>query len=340
MSSPIRPFALRQGKEPRRRQSPPAVIARMLVGLAFIALLCAVLAILVWNKTGRVHALETQVQVLVEERTTTQEQLTALHGTATVMENRVAILEANDPAQQIAELQQAVEKASDGQQVAELRTVLADVQAKIDAFQASIRDLSARMDALERAQGGGALPAEARLQVAPQRQTHNLSCESSAASMVANFWGVDLSEADVLAALPKNANPNLGFRGNPDGPTGGLQDYGVYAGPIGDVLNSHGLHTVPVTGGLDGIRKAIARGNPVIAWVTYDMSVQTPVQESIDGQTVTLVPQEHVVVITGFGSDGVWANDPWDGREHSYAEADLVRSMGYLGNMALEVTRP
>jgi len=36
----------------------------------------------------------------------------------------------------------------------------------------------------------------------------------------------------------------------------------------------------------------------------------------------------------------VWANDPWDGQEDFYANADLERALGYFGDMAIEVGPP
>jgi uncharacterized protein YvpB len=156
--------------------------------------------------------------------------------------------------------------------------------------------------------------------------------------MVAQYWGVPLAEAEVLAALPRHENPHLGFRGNVDGPTGGIQDYGVYAGPLQAVLLAQGLDVQPVEGGVEGILAALAQGNPVIAWVTYDCGVSTPSTEVIAGQEVILVPYQHVVVVTGYNARGVWANDPWDGQEDFYSFADFERALGYFGDMALEVT--
>jgi uncharacterized protein YvpB len=158
--------------------------------------------------------------------------------------------------------------------------------------------------------------------------------------MVAQSHGIDLTEADVLSALPQNENPNLGFRGDVDGEPGGIQDYGVYAGPISDILAERGLQARLVAGGLEGIRVALARGNPVIAWVTYNLQVHKPTKVTVGGEPVTLVPYQHVVVLTGYNPDGFWANDPWDGQEHFYAAADLERALGYFDNMALEVGGP
>jgi uncharacterized protein YvpB len=158
--------------------------------------------------------------------------------------------------------------------------------------------------------------------------------------MAAKYHGIPLSEAEVLAALPLSDNPHLGFRGNVDGPTGGIKDYGVYAGPILDILNSQGLQAWPVEEGLNGIKEALARGNPAIAWVTYDCQTSTATAQMIGDQEVVLVPYQHVVVVTGYNAAGVWANDPWDGQEDFYATTDFERAMSYFDDMAIEVASP
>ena len=222
---------------------------------------------------------------------------------------------------------------------------LAAMQANLDGLKADLAGLARRVDHLALGSDGdgsgdGVLPPEARLVVARQVQGHSLSCESSASSMAAQYKGVLLTEEEILAALPRNDNPHLGFRGNIDGPYGSIDDYGVYAEPVLQVLNSRGLTATLVDGGLNGIKAAIARGNPVVAWVTYACSVQTPATTTIDGQEVTLVPYQHAVVVTGYNESGVWANDPYDGQEHFYATADFQRALAYFNDMAIEVAVP
>lgn len=315
----------------------------LIVGtIAVAAGACLALGALAWEEADQARMLQVEVKALRSERQATLDGLTALQATASVTENRLSTLEANDPAQQLAALRTALETAGDTAELAELRGSLDEIQATVNGFQSAVDQLSTRMNALEPGNGddGDRLPAEARLEVARQRQSHSLSCESSAASMVAQYHGVDLSEADVLAALPRNANPHLGFRGNVDGPTGGIEDYGVYAGPILNILNGQGLKAKAVEGGREGIKAAIAGGNPVIAWVTYNCLPNTPTRTTIAGATVTLVPNQHVVVVTGYNEDGVWANDPWDGQEDFYPYADLKRGLGYFDHMAIEVAQP
>ena len=236
-----------------------------------------------------------------------------------------------------------------GLEAADISTQLAAVQTGLDGLRGDVAGLAQAVQALQPAgepagsragEAPASLPPEVHLQVARQSQSHSLSCESSASSMAAQYHGVSLSEAEIAAALPRNDNPHLGFRGNIDGPTGGIEDYGVYAEPIAAVLNSHGLRASPLQGGLDGILAALARGNPVIAWVTYNCIASTPVTLNIDGQPVVLVPWQHAVVVTGYNGEGVWANDPYDGREDFYARADFARALAYFGDMAIEVAKP
>jgi uncharacterized protein YvpB len=330
------------------RRSPPGVILLFACILVAALVALAILIQVTWQRTQQVQVLQDQVQSCQDERQTTHSQLAALQSTATAMEDRLASLEANDPAQQIAALEAAVATAGESQdaqnvqELAALRTTLDQIQTRVDSFQVTLDDLASRLQGLEL--GGGevqqSLPTEAHLAVDRQKQSHNLSCESSAASMAAQYYGLPLTEADVQSALPSNPNPNLGFRGNIDGPTGGLEDYGVYANPILAILNARGLQARRVQGGLDGIKAAIVQGKPVIVWVTYNCMVSTPSTLTVDGKEVVLVPYEHVVVVTGYDAGGVWANDPWDGQEHYYANADLAQAMGYFGDMAIEVAAP
>ena len=204
------------------------------------------------------------------------------------------------------------------------------------AIRSEIENLANEMEHLK---GGReeTSPAEVKLDVPRYKQAHRLTCEASAASMVANFYRIPLSEEEIIAALPRDENPNLGFRGRLDGVPGGLTDYGVYADPIREILAANGLEVTYVDG-LEGIKRALAESHPVIAWVTYELRVQKPVEITLStGQEVKLVNYEHTVVVTGYNQEGFWVNDPFDGKEYFYKSIDFARAFGYLDNMALEV---
>jgi uncharacterized protein YvpB len=162
--------------------------------------------------------------------------------------------------------------------------------------------------------------------------------------MAANFFGISASESEILYALPRHENPHLGFRGNVDGPYGGLSDYGVYAEPIRQILVSFGLEVEHLDGGADEIKQHIREGRPVIAWVTYRLQAQSPRQVVLanpssqgGARTVKLVPYEHAVLVVGYNRDGLWVNDPYAGTRDFYSDSDFDRSFAYLDNMALVV---
>ncbi|MCL7452353.1 MAG: C39 family peptidase [Anaerolineae bacterium] len=321
--------------KPAQRRSTPWFLWSVLLVFAAAIVAAGILVALVWEQAVQIRSLRGELDDL-------QRDHQRLAGTAAALEERLAVVETSSPAEQLASVQQALEASGNLQDHEELRSGLAQVQSQVDSLQTMLDSLSPQTDSQGSVVGPqpDTLPPQVRLDVARQKQAHNLSCESSAASMAAQYHQVSLSEADVLAALPQNENPYLGFRGNVDGPTGGTADYGVYAGPVQQILNKAGLRATPIEGGLAAIRAALARGNPVIAWITYNCQVGTPVTQVIGGQTVTLVPYQHVVVLTGYNQDGMWANDPWDGQEDFYSNSDLRRAMAYFDNMALEVAAP
>lgn len=205
-------------------------------------------------------------------------------------------------------------------------------------IRSEIEDLASEIESLKNVRPEEISSTETKLDVPRFKQAHNLTCEASAASMVANFYRIPLSEEEIIEALPRDENPDLGFRGRLDGIPGGLTDYGVYAEPIREVLAANGLEATYVEDGLDGIRRALEREHPVIAWVTYRLRVEQPVEITLStGQKVKLVNYAHTVVVTGYNQEGFWVNDPFNGREYFYKSADFARAFGYLDDMALEV---
>jgi len=99
-------------------------------------------------------------------------------------------------------------------------------------IRSEIEDLASEIESLKNVKPEEISLAEVELDVPRYKQAHSLTCESSAASMVANFYRIPLSEEAISKALQQDENPNLGFRGRLDGVPGGLTDYGVYAAPI------------------------------------------------------------------------------------------------------------
>ena len=168
-------------------------------------------------------------------------------------------------------------------------------------------------------------------------QTHHLSCEYAATRMITAFWDHEITENDFISLIPTNANPHLGFRGDIDDAFGGTSDYGIYAEPIAQVLESQGFNTRLIANGVDGLKQELDQGHPVQVWVIAGMGWGTPFQQTINGQTVTLVAGEHSMVVYGYDDNGVYVSDPGFGTQDYYDWNNFLRSWSYLGQMALAV---
>lgn len=142
-----------------------------------------------------------------------------------------------------------------------------------------------------------------------------------------------------MAVIPRNPNPNLGFRGNPDGQQGTkLVDYGVYAAPVHRALLRYGYRSYVLTYATDrDIRSSIDQGWPVVAWVTYNLVPEVPRLAWANGVQFFLVPREHAVLVIGYDAHSVYANDPFTKRFVRYDWRNFNRAWGYFTNMALVV---
>jgi uncharacterized protein YvpB len=167
-------------------------------------------------------------------------------------------------------------------------------------------------------------------------QQHALTCESAATSMATR--GV-ISEAQLMAAMPRNPNPNLGFRGNPDGVgSADLTDYGVYALPLHNALARFGYRSDVINyGNNDLIASYLVRGWPVVVWVTWRLKQAAPRLDQHNGVQFFLVPGEHAITVVGYDAHTLMANDPWDGTRVRYTWQKFDHAWGYFGNMALAV---
>ena len=167
------------------------------------------------------------------------------------------------------------------------------------------------------------------------KQQHGLTCEAAAASMGTREA---VTEAQLMDAMPRNPNPYLGFRGNPDGVGGGLVDYGVYAPPLARALARYDFASAPLYHVRDStLRAYIDRGWPVVVWITYGLKREQPQLAGAGSDRLVLVPFEHVILVTGYNSKTITGNDPWLPAVVHYKWANFNRSWGYFGNMALAI---
>lgn len=79
--------------------------------------------------------------------------------------------------------------------------------------------------------------------ISGHKQYFALGCEAAAAKDWANFFQKDFNEFDFQYKLPLSDNPDFGFVGDVNAPWGQVPPYGygVYAGPVADLLNAYGI---------------------------------------------------------------------------------------------------
>ncbi|HWE62516.1 MAG TPA: C39 family peptidase [Chloroflexota bacterium] len=184
------------------------------------------------------------------------------------------------------------------------------------------------------------LPRQARLTGYPQlHQQHALSCEAAVASMAT---GGRISEDQILARMPHNANPWLGFRGNVDGGQSladGLANYGIYAPPLAHELQGFGYQTVVITGPTAPALLRYSIGvlrRPVEVWVTHYLGPWPAITGHADGRSFTLIDGEHARLAIGYDAGGIYTLDPLAGPQYD-AWATFLASWARFDYMGVVV---
>lgn len=137
------------------------------------------------------------------------------------------------------------------------------------------------------------------------RQFFRIRLRSFCITGLGSFLGWDINEFQFQFELPVSDNPDLGFVGSVYDPWGQAPpySYGVHAAPVAEVLLSkYGIPAKDAKGlNLTDIKRKIASGQPVIAWVIGNCVGGIP-HEYTDkqGNIVIVVAYEHVVIVTGY----------------------------------------
>lgn len=177
-----------------------------------------------------------------------------------------------------------------------------------------------------------------------------LSCEIAGMRMVLAALYSDVpNEQELLACMPRNRNPYLGFRGDPAGrnryPDGRInwENYGAYAPVVAETLNRCVLEpaggefeAVAVKGtSYQEVAEAVLNGYPVIVWISKRQDdVEETTIDTPQGP-VRLVFGEHVWVVVGYHEDGTFeVHDPYpqqNGKQtlrvHSFPNWELFDRM-------------
>lgn len=173
------------------------------------------------------------------------------------------------------------------------------------------------------------------------QQKQTLTCEEASAVMATRGA---ISEARLVAAMPRSNNPFDGIRGRTNAPYyGGLSDYGVYAQGLQKGLTALGvksqvLYAQSYDEFKDAVLDHLRAGRAVIWWHTWQDSYQNPIAVKMsDGASVKLVPYEHASVIVGANERGVTYHDPYDATVRFASWETFRRVSGYFDNMALVI---
>jgi LysM repeat protein/uncharacterized protein YvpB len=184
------------------------------------------------------------------------------------------------------------------------------------------------------------IPPEASVQgVIGHAQSYTLSCESRSAADWSAYFGANLSESEILSALPRTDNPETGFVGSPSGDWGLIppRSYGVHPPALAKVLREKGVPAQEQSSfGWDALRREIAARKPVIVWVIGQMWNGTPIRYTAgDGQTTTVAYYEHVMILVGYTSQVVHVVDAYSGADQYYDINTFLTSWGVLGERAI-----
>jgi uncharacterized protein YvpB len=173
--------------------------------------------------------------------------------------------------------------------------------------------------------------------ISGHKQYFPLGCETAAAKDWANYFHKDFNEFEFQYRLPLSDNPDLGFVGDVNAPWGQVPPYGygVYAGPVADLLNTYGIPAKAYKGyTLEQIKAKIAQDKPVIVWVIGNMVGGVP-SEYTDkkGNKVVVAAYEHVVIVTGYDATHIrYMNN---GKFYQAPNEVFLNSWGVLGNMVV-----
>jgi uncharacterized protein YvpB len=164
-----------------------------------------------------------------------------------------------------------------------------------------------------------------------------IDCEAAAAVDWAKHFGVVIDEREFQLRLPHSDNPDYGFVGDVSSVWGKLppHGYGVYAGPVADLINTYGVQAKAYKGyTLEQIKAKIAQDIPVMAWVTGNVAPGVPVvyTDSL-GRTYIAAAFEHVVIITGYDASHIRYIS--EGITQFTTTRAFLSSWGVLGNMVV-----
>lgn len=178
-------------------------------------------------------------------------------------------------------------------------------------------------------------------------------CESVAATMVLQYYGVDITAGEFVSSWLEcsdnfykengkryGPDPNKVFAGNPFS----NYSYGCFPEPIVNAINrnSTDCKAQKITGKtLEELCAAyIAHGKPLLIWATMGMRESYPGDSWYleDGSEFTWTAQEHCLVLVGYNDDRYFLNDPMTGSTVAWKKEIVEQRFKELGSQAVYIS--
>jgi uncharacterized protein YvpB len=144
-----------------------------------------------------------------------------------------------------------------------------------------------------------------------------------------------LEVRDAAGRTVRWGNPHQGFVGDV---TGAGRGYGVYHGPVAELLARHlpGRSLDMSGGSFDVVLDSVAQGRPVVVWTTTGFFVPGDwvVWNSPSG-LVRATFSEHAVLVVGYSATSVEVADPLDGQRKWLNREGFRRSWEAMGRQAV-----
>lgn len=178
-------------------------------------------------------------------------------------------------------------------------------------------------------------------------------CESVAATMVLQYYGVDITAEEFVVSWLEYSenfytengklygpNPNEVFAGNPFT----RNSYGCFATPIVNAINRNSNDCTAkeiINSSLEQLcTEYIDKDKPLLIWATMSM------KESSEGKSwylddntkFTWTAGEHCLVLVGYNNDYYFLNDPISGSTVAYKKDIVKKRFDELGNQAIYIS--
>lgn len=208
-------------------------------------------------------------------------------------------------------------------------------------------------------QNGSVKSATLLVPLVNQNPKYPTGCEAASATMLLNFYGVNVGLDEMVNAIPRENLQNIGgklygpditkkFVGDPKGTyTSGTPGYGAFAPVVTSSVNNvlktrhDSRKAYDLTGwSADDILKLVKQGTPAIVWSTYNMNNPTTnnswyIKEN-GGERLFSYPRgTHVCVISGCDDSNVYLSDPYGAVVKKFSISSFKSKYNLLGKQAV-----